>query len=319
MLHRAGNAERNIELAVGRNGARLADLMGFRQPAGIGDRTRAAEGGAEALGKLGELLHVLLVLDRAPDGKNEIGLANIHVGGRRRLIFHMGGPPGERRKIRRNFRDGGIAFAFGREERGAARHQRHAALAGKAELDIDFAAIAAASDRYLAAISLDIEHIRGEAAAQAGGDRRAVSHAACRMGDEDCARRPLAGQRTHRFLIERGVEMGVGRGDAEHFVDAVEIGGRGQRLVFVADDGHHQLRAERVFEAGGGADHLAGDIAQGPIHMFGDNENSRHLHSPRFLRTISAIALATSAAPPSSISAWPDLTGTLRRLSRAPA
>ena len=49
MLHRAGNAERDIELAVGRNGARLADLMGFRQPAGIGDRTRAAEGGAEAL------------------------------------------------------------------------------------------------------------------------------------------------------------------------------------------------------------------------------------------------------------------------------
>src|SRR5215471_5732221 len=77
MLDRSRDAHRHVELAGARGLAGLADLAGLRQPAGIGDRPRAAEHRADRSGELAELLHVRLLADATSDRENELGARHV--------------------------------------------------------------------------------------------------------------------------------------------------------------------------------------------------------------------------------------------------
>ena len=73
VLDGAGDAERDVELRRDRL-ARAADLALHRQPAGVADRPRRGELGAERLGELLRDRHVFLSLDAAADRDDALGL-----------------------------------------------------------------------------------------------------------------------------------------------------------------------------------------------------------------------------------------------------
>ena len=89
------------------------------------------------------------------------------------------------------------------------------------------------------------------------------------------------------------------------------VGGVGERLQvrLVPDDEHGERAAKAGLRLCGGADHLQRDIPERAVEMFGDDEDSGHHGSPRFSRTIAAMAAATAAASPSIIAARPLLGG----------
>src|SRR3954471_16930069 len=73
MLNGAGDAKRDVQLR--RDGlARAADLPIHRQPAGITDRTRGGNLGAERLGKVLGNLEMFLPLDASTDGNDTFRL-----------------------------------------------------------------------------------------------------------------------------------------------------------------------------------------------------------------------------------------------------
>ena len=76
VLDRAGDAEREVQLRRDRL-AGAADLPLHRQPAGVADRARRRELGAERLGELLRDGDVLLLLDAAADRDDALGLRQI--------------------------------------------------------------------------------------------------------------------------------------------------------------------------------------------------------------------------------------------------
>ena len=139
------------------------------------------------------------------------------------------------------------------------------------------------------------------------------------MADQHQSRLPGLGDSADRLFIERGIEMRIGRGHGDDLVYPFPVGGVGERVGVMTDDDDGQRPAEAILDRGGSADHLQRDIAQEPIEMLGDDEDAGHHTSPRFSRTISAMALAIAAASPSIIAARPDLGGSYKRRTTAPA
>src|SRR5258706_2745232 len=76
MLNGAGDAEREVQLPRDRL-ARAADLTLHRQPAGVADRTRRRDLGAERLGQLPGDVDVRLLLDAAAHRDDALGLRQI--------------------------------------------------------------------------------------------------------------------------------------------------------------------------------------------------------------------------------------------------
>ena len=290
-------------------GARLADLMGLRQPARIRDRTRAAQGGPETLRQRRELGQVLVLAEGATDREDELRLADVHVGGRCRQVVDVAAGAGHRARVDRERNDRSTPVLGRSLEGGAAQRQHDHRLLGKGEVHGDLAAVTAAARDHLAAVHRESEHIGGEARAQPTGDRRPEGHAGGGVADEDEAGLALFGDRAHRLLVERGIEVRLGQRDGHDLVDAGAIGGGGERLRLVTDDEDGERTAEAGLHLGRGADHLQRDIAQEPVEVLGDDENAGHQPSPRFSRMIPAMALATAAASPSIIAARPLLGG----------
>src|SRR5215471_18397434 len=119
MLDRSRDAHRHVELAGARGLAGLADLAALRQPAGIGDRPRAAEHRTDRIGELAELFHVRLLADATSDREDELLGREPGAGARRLEATHHRAGPALR----------------GLEGTRAQREHDHR-LAGKIELDV---------------------------------------------------------------------------------------------------------------------------------------------------------------------------------------
>src|SRR5206468_6861349 len=81
VLDRAGNAEREVELGLD-DLARLADLLGVRDPARIDRRTGRAHRATEGVRDLANELEPLLAPDAAPAGNDDPGLLDRQCRGR---------------------------------------------------------------------------------------------------------------------------------------------------------------------------------------------------------------------------------------------
>ena len=143
------------------------------------------------------------------------------------------------------------------------------------------------------------EHIAREAEPELRGHRTAVTHAVDREAEQDHIRAPLGDERLERGLVGVVLELGLLSSDMDDLVDAFTVDVERGRVGRDHGDGH------RTGELARGRDQLVGDVAYAALQVVRDHQ---HTHTS-FSRTIATMRSATSAAPPSSISAPAPLVG----------
>ena len=192
-----------------------------------------------------------------PHGEQELGLRDVHVARvdlaetqvlGTRLRGHLDGPR----------RDGGRFLR--RLERPGAEHQEHRLLAREVELELDLAAVAsAARDRPI--VPGEPNHIRCEAEPQARRDGRAEAQRVDGVAEQHHGRLLLLDQGLQRSVVNVRLEV-LGR--VLHRQQLVDTGrpALGVPAGALADDGHGDAAAGLVLQPEGGADQLAGDLAQ---------------------------------------------------------
>src|SRR5215831_4811899 len=184
MLDRPRDAHRHVELAGARSLAGLSDLAALRQPAGIGDRPRAAEHGTDRIGELAEALDVRLLADATSDRQDELGARHVDVVLARAHLdeFLTRESCAGARRLEATHHRGRAALRWLEYTRAQGEYDHR--LAGKVQLDADLLSVATARGDEHPVLVSDAEDVGGEAVVTLDGERSSPAECVDAVGHE---------------------------------------------------------------------------------------------------------------------------------------
>ena len=139
------------------------------------------------------------------------------------------------------------------------------------------------------------EDVAGEAEAEFGGDRRGVPHAVHGEAEDDDLGLPLTDEGFEGILVDVVLELVPAGADGDDLVDSLEVDEVGESCRVGGDDGDAHGAGQLL----GSGHELAGDVAQAPVEVLGDDERAAHDSRP-FTSSAMRTATATASSPSSS-------------------
>src|SRR5215831_1707790 len=298
MLDRPGDAHRHVELAGARSLAGLSDLAALRQPAGIGDRPRAAEHGTDRIGELAEALDVRLLADATSDRKDELGARHVDVVLARADLdeFPADEPCAGARRLEATHHRARAALRW-LEHTGAQGEYDHR-LAGKVQLDVDLLSIAAARGDKLPVLVRDPEDVGGEAVVTLDGERGGPAESVDAVGHEYDRRLARLDERERRGFERIRIEILRRHGHRDHLVDPRDTHLRDEAVGLIRKDRQRDALVRRAPQVVRCAHQLERYWPQRTKALFCNDKDSAHDAPPvRSLMSCARRAACSSMLP----------------------